>query len=158
MSALIPETPARRIVANTGRAVVVRGGGLVGPAGATGATGPAGPTGPSGPPGADGSGIPPGGTTGQNLQKQSNADGDVTWADPTGGTASLPNVLPAQVTASVLGGTVERTGLMSAAAPATGIAAEATVQSVLSSVTSLYTTLGEALTNGFIGSTLDAEP
>lgn len=40
---------------------------------------------------------------------------------------------------------------MSAAAPATGIASEATVQSALSSITLLYTTLGEALSNGFIG-------
>jgi hypothetical protein len=126
--------------------------------------GPQGPQGQNGSdgedglPGEDGTGIPNGGTTGQVLTKQSDTNGDATWADPTGGTASLPNVLPAQVTASLLGGTVERTGLMSAAAPATGVAAEATVQSVLSSVTSLYTTLGEALTNGFIGSTLDAEP
>lgn len=66
-------------------------------------------------------------------------------------------MLPAQVTASVLGGTVERTGLMSAAAPATGIAAEATVQSALSSVSSLYSTLGQALTNGFIGIAVNAE-
>lgn len=117
MSTIIPQTPSRSVVARNGRAVVVRGGGIVGPAGATG---------PQGPPG-------------------------------EGGAGSLPNVLPAQVTALVLGGTVERTGQMSAAAPATGIAAEATVQAVLSSVTALYTTLGEALTNGFIGIAGDDE-
>lgn len=109
--------------------------GPAGPQGATGAQGPQGPQGPAGPQGETGPQGPPG----------------------EGGAASLPNVLPAQVTASVLGGTVERTGLMSAAAPATGIAAEATVQSLLSSVTALYTTLGEALTNGFIGISINAE-
>lgn len=101
--------------------------------------------------GGGGGSLPIGGTTGQSLKKNSDADGDATWQ------ATLGNVLPAAVTASVLGGTVERTGLFSTATPATGIAAEATVQSVLSSVTSLYTTLGEALTNGFIGISINAE-
>lgn len=95
--------------------------------------------------------LPAGGSTGQSLRKNSGTDGDATWQ------ATLDNVLPAAVTASILGGTVERTGLFSTATPATGVAAEATVQSVLSSVTSLYTTLGEALTNGFIGIAVNAE-
>ncbi len=34
---------------------------------------------------AAGSGVPPGGTTGQVLKKQSNADGDADWADESGG-------------------------------------------------------------------------
>lgn len=36
-----------------------------------------------------GSGVPPGGTTGQVLKKQSNADGDADWADESGGGGSV---------------------------------------------------------------------
>lgn len=66
--------------------------GIQGEKGDTGDTGPAGPTGPTGPQGAtgpagaDGAGLPTGGTTGQVATKQSNADHDVIWTDPTGGT------------------------------------------------------------------------
>lgn len=38
-----------------------------------------------------GSGVPPGGTTGQVLTKNSNDDGDASWQDPTGGGAAAAN-------------------------------------------------------------------
>lgn len=41
--------------------------------------------GPQGPPGADGLNVVPGGTTGQVLTKESNADGDYDWEDAAGG-------------------------------------------------------------------------
>lgn len=53
--------------------------GIQGPAGATGATGPQGPQGDPG------VGVPVGGTTGQVLAKNSNADYDTEWVDQTGG-------------------------------------------------------------------------
>jgi hypothetical protein len=40
-------------------------------------------------PEADGSGVPDGGTTGQVLAKQSNADGDADWETPSSGTTDL---------------------------------------------------------------------
>lgn len=52
--------------------------------GATGATGPQGAigaTGATGSQGATGPGIPPAGTTGQVLTKNSNSDGDVVWSE-----------------------------------------------------------------------------
>lgn len=60
---------------------------------------PAGPTGPQGPqgdPGADGSdglGVPAGGTTGQVLEKASNADNDTQWATPSGSGLGTKEVL-----------------------------------------------------------------
>lgn len=68
--------------------------GETGPAGPTGAQGPQGEQGPAGllgPPGlpgqdgAPGIGVPPGGTAGQLLAKDSDADGDVVWVDAAGG-------------------------------------------------------------------------
>jgi hypothetical protein len=44
-----------------------------------GIAGPAGPAGPEGPAGPAGVGVPAGGTTGQVLQKVSDADFDVAW-------------------------------------------------------------------------------
>ena len=55
-----------------------------GDTGATGATGPQGPQGPAG------EGVPSGGTTGQVLAKQSNADYDTKWVNQSGGGGSLP--------------------------------------------------------------------
>jgi len=39
-----------------------------------------------------GSGVPPGGTTGQVLTKQSNADGDADWQTPSGGSGAVDSV------------------------------------------------------------------
>jgi len=64
-----------------------------GPQGEQGETGPQGPQGPQGPAGQDGgSALPEGGTAGQVLAKESDADGDADWVDlpsglPTGGTS-----------------------------------------------------------------------
>ena len=55
--------------------------GLQGPTGATGPVGPMGPPGPAG----GGTGVPPGGVTGQVLTKNSAADFDAGWKDPSGG-------------------------------------------------------------------------
>lgn len=54
-----------------------------GPPGATGSQGPQGPTGATGPPGL---GVPAGGTTGQVLNKTSNADYATAWANPPSAT------------------------------------------------------------------------
>lgn len=57
---------------------------LTGPQGPAGATGPAGPTGPQGPKGDKGDtgeGVPPGGSAGQALVKNSGTDYDSGWAD-----------------------------------------------------------------------------
>ena len=70
-------------------------GGRQGVQGEVGPRGPAGPQGEQGPPGKDGQGVPPGGTTGQVLSKASDTDGDVAWADPSGG------VTMEQVTAAI---------------------------------------------------------
>ncbi len=56
-----------------------------GPKGDKGDPGPKGDTGAQGPKGEDGSGVPTGGTTGQVLKKASNDDGDVVWANESGG-------------------------------------------------------------------------
>ena len=53
--------------------------------GTAGADGAQGPQGPAGPAGAAGVGVPVGGTTGQVLEKASNADYDTQWATPSGG-------------------------------------------------------------------------
>lgn len=66
--------------------------GPVGPRGEQGPQGEAGPVGPQGPPGEpgkDGEGVPPGGIAGQVLTKQSDGDGDVSWADASGGVTSF---------------------------------------------------------------------
>lgn len=62
-----------------------------GDTGATGSTGPAGADGTDGVDGADGVGVPAGGTTGQVLAKNSNADHDTEWVDP--GAGSTPDNL-----------------------------------------------------------------
>lgn len=61
--------------------------GLTGPPGPQGAIGPTGPMGATGPAGADGAAeaLPPGGTVGQVLVKQSATDGDATWTSAPGG-------------------------------------------------------------------------
>lgn len=61
--------------------------GDTGPQGATGPAGANGSDGADGADGADGVGVPTGGTTGQVLQKASNADHDTEWATPSGGGA-----------------------------------------------------------------------
>lgn len=68
--------------ANT--ATVTTGG--VGPTGATGATGAAGAD------GADGVGVPVGGTTGQVLAKNSNADYDTEWVAQSSGSGAVDSV------------------------------------------------------------------
>lgn len=63
--------------------------GATGSAGATGAAGSNGTNGTNGADGADGQGVPIGGTTGQVLKKNSNADYDTVWGtDNTGGGGS----------------------------------------------------------------------
>lgn len=62
---------------------IVVSGALMGPQGLDGPVGPAGPLGIQGPPGPVGVGLPPGGTTNQILDKNSDADYDVSWKEPT---------------------------------------------------------------------------
>lgn len=87
-----------------------------GPQGLQGETGPQGiqgETGATGPQGAPGVGVPTGGTTGQVLKKNSNADYDTEWADEEGGGAVTP-VISAGATVDNTSGTpsvsVQKTG------------------------------------------------
>ena len=56
--------------------------GAMGPMGSTGATGSTGARGTTGATGSTGAGVPSGGSAGQLLVKNSNADFDTTWVDP----------------------------------------------------------------------------
>src|SRR5215813_194517 len=75
-----PDQPQQDIVDTWSEIVPgTSSGGEPGPPGPQGPAGPAGPTGPAGP------GVPPGGTTGQHLEKASGADYATMWADPPTG-------------------------------------------------------------------------
>jgi len=67
--------------------------GVTGPQGPQGAVGVQGPQGPPGPIGPQGTGIPTGGTTGQTLTKNSNANYDYGWLTLTGATLPLTQSL-----------------------------------------------------------------
>jgi hypothetical protein len=62
--------------------------GVPGPTGPSGPSGPTGPTGVPGPTGPTGVGVPPGGTLGQALVKNSNDDYDIIWSPVTGGSGT----------------------------------------------------------------------
>jgi hypothetical protein len=130
------------VVKTGGTRIMVGGGDTTGPPGPTGATGPpgatgpmgpqgpAGPqgangvkgdkgdpglTGPAGPPGATGGqGLPVGGTTGQALVKNSNANYDTVWAAASGGGGQLDYVqFTSTLTVSVT--SASPTGILSGA-------------------------------------------
>ena len=63
--------------------------GDTGPPGPTGPQGIQGPAGPQGSTGAPGPGVPAGGTTGQKLEKKTNADYDTQWVTAGAGGADL---------------------------------------------------------------------
>lgn len=72
--------------------------GLTGPAGPAGPQGPIGPAGVQGPPGV---GVPVGGTAGQVLTKQSNADNDTIWSNvPVQTAAQVPFTPVANIAAT----------------------------------------------------------
>jgi hypothetical protein len=69
-----------------------------GPQGPAGPAGPAGSAGAAGPAGPAGVGVPAGGTTGQALQKASNADFDTAWVTPAPGGVTSFNTRTGAVT------------------------------------------------------------
>lgn len=85
---------------------------IPGPTGPAGATGPAGGTGPAGPTGATGAtgatgpqgpaGVPNGGTTGQVLAKNSNADNDAGWINPPAAGGGIAPVVARPIIAQEL--------------------------------------------------------
>jgi hypothetical protein len=105
----VTQAPLIVTPAASGTAVAIQLPGVPGPAGATGPPGAAGATGPAGSPGV---GVPPAGTAGQVLQKNSATDFDTIWVTPAPGgvtsfntrtgavaltTADVAGVLPANV-------------------------------------------------------------
>jgi len=87
---IVDETNNQVIVNEDAQSIVIRSLGTVGPKGDSGADG------------ADGVGVPPGGTTGQVLAKNSNADFDTEWVDQTGGGGGSVNSVNGQTGVVVL--------------------------------------------------------
>jgi hypothetical protein len=74
--------------------------GAQGPPGIPGTPGAPGTPGSAGPPGPVGPGVPPGGSTGQALQKQSAADFDTVWVTPAAGGVTKFNTRTGDITLS----------------------------------------------------------